>query len=1074
MKPSKQRARKTVPSKTTDGVAAGLAPSWEARLSELELRQTQLEAENHNLRAAYQQLEASSLRRAKLEDHAPIGLVLLDRRGTILDLNRSAAALLGTDRKHLLGRLFTFLVVPEEIPLFEVHLGRCRRASTEYIPPHGKGAAAKRNESRAVVHPPETHKAISIELRLRGAGAGAVVVELASVPVLDERGRVTQLHTTLIDITERKRAEAAGQATERTLRALIDASPHPVWFKDAAGCWVLANAAALELFELTGIDYRTKRDSELAVHSPFYRTSLQARERADHATIETGKISRNDEIVPKPDGLARVIDFIRVPLLHSDGQPKGLVVLGYDITERQQAEAAIELVSRLPEENPLPVMRLNQGRILTYANPAAKRLLSSWGVALGEEGPGEIVQTARTVLANGDKRDLELSFDNRVYEVTFVPVPDADYVNLYFSDITERREAERALRKGHDELELRVRERTAELVRANAALKAEILAHQQAEFSRARLAAIVESSSDAILSSRLDGNIVSWNKGAERLFDYSSDEIIGHSLSLITPPDRQVEFQQVYERVRRGELVQTFDTVRLRKDGRPIPVSVTASLITDAGGRVTGISAIIRDISTRKRIEEALRANEAKFRSFVESSPDAIVIVDQRGQIRLVNSQADRLFGYRREELYGEPLELLLPQRYRRRIASELEKLSSAPQVQPMRAGLELFGRRKTGGEVPVEINFSSLQTEAGVLVCSTIRDTTSRQQVELARARLAAIVESSCDAIISARLDQVVVSWNQAAERMYGYTADEMIGRLLSVVVPPERMDEFERMLEHIQREESLQPFETVRVRKDGQRIAVSVTDSPLKDLAGRIMGFSDVGRDLGERKRLEGEILQASEREQRRIAEDLHDGLGQQLAGISCLSDTLKQNLAERASPDAATAARISKLLDSAVAQTRTLARGLYPVAPEPSGLITCLKELAENISDLFKVTCLFDCPEPVLIEDNAVATHLCRIAQEAVTNALKHGRAQRVEIGLSSTPEQIILTVRDNGVGFRKNESLQRGLGLRIMNYRAGMIGGTFAIQKKTGGGTEVICTVPKTSAPRSAVRLESVNE
>ena len=106
--------------------------------------------------------------------------------------------------------------------------------------------------------------------------------------------------------------------------------------------------------------------------------------------------------------------------------------------------------------------------------------------------------------------------------------------------------------------------------------------------------------------------------------------------------------------------------------------------------------------------------------------------------------------------------------------------------------------------------------------------------------------------------------------------------------------------------------------------------------------------------------------------------------------------------------------------------------------------------------------------------MATHLCRIAQEAVTNALKHGRAQRVEIGLSSTPEQIILTVRDNGVGFRKNESLQRGLGLRIMNYRAGMIGGTFAIRKKTGRGTEVICTVPKTSAPRAAVRLESVNE
>jgi len=252
---------------------------------------------------------------------------------------------------------------------------------------------------------------------------------------------------------------------------------------------------------------------------------------------------------------------------------------------------------------------------------------------------------------------------------------------------------------------------------------------------------------------------------------------------------------------------------------------------------------------------------------------------------------------------------------------------------------------------------------------------------------------------------------------------------------------------------------FDEVALHDDGLHFSI-VSKSPLCDAEGKIHAIVSIVTDITERKRLEEEVLHISEREHRRIAQDLHDGLGQQLAGISCLSNVLKKNLADEESPEATTATRISTLLDSAVAQTRSLARGLHPVEPEPTGLMSALEELAASVTELFKVRCELDCPRPVRVEDDTVATHLYRITQEAVTNSLKHGRAQKIKIGLSATPERIILSVGDDGVGIKKSAGRKTGLGLRIMSYRAGMIGGTLVVQPKPKGGTDVVCTVEKT--------------
>lgn len=210
--------------------------------------------------------------------------------------------------------------------------------------------------------------------------------------------------------------------------------------------------------------------------------------------------------------------------------------------------------------------------------------------------------------------------------------------------------------------------------------------------------------------------------------------------------------------------------------------------------------------------------------------------------------------------------------------------------------------------------------------------------------------------------------------------------------------------------------------------------------------------------RQRLEQEILHISEREQQRIGRDLHDDLGQQLAGLSIMATMLSRSLASRAAPEEEAAAKITELLKKTVAMTRSLARGLHPVAAEPQGLVSALHDLAARTAGLFHIDCQFESAGAVEMDDNTAATHLYRIAQEAVSNGVKHGHAGHVRIGLCADAETLVLTVKDDGSGIETQDAACEGMGLRIMRYRAGMIGGRLTIEKQPGGGTCVTCKLP----------------
>jgi signal transduction histidine kinase len=213
---------------------------------------------------------------------------------------------------------------------------------------------------------------------------------------------------------------------------------------------------------------------------------------------------------------------------------------------------------------------------------------------------------------------------------------------------------------------------------------------------------------------------------------------------------------------------------------------------------------------------------------------------------------------------------------------------------------------------------------------------------------------------------------------------------------------------------------------------------------------------RDITERRRLERQVLEISEREQQRIGQDLHDSLCQQLAGIAFLGKVLQQKMGAKSLDEARDAEEIVSLIDDAITQTKALSRGLYPVRLEADGLMTALSELSRTVEKRFNIACRFDSDEPVLIHDGITAVHLYRIVQEAVNNAIKHGRATSIAISLKSDDGSSVLTIRNNGSPFRKVSKGRKGMGLSIMQHRAGMIGASLEIRGDAEGGPVVACT------------------
>lgn len=342
-------------------------------------------------------------------------------------------------------------------------------------------------------------------------------------------------------------------------------------------------------------------------------------------------------------------------------------------------------------------------------------------------------------------------------------------------------------------------------------------------------------------------------------------------------------------------------------------------------------------------------------------------------------------------------------------------------------------------------------------------------QQAAVARA----IIETTVDAVITIDVHGHIELFNQAAERIFGYAAAEVVGQNVSVLMPePYRSEHdgyIQAYLETGRRRIIGIGREVTGRRKDGSTFPMDLAVSEVK-LEGRTI-FTGLVRDISERRRLEREVLRSAEDERRRIGQDLHDGLGQQLTGIGLIARGLARRLDAEGSAAAGEAHEIAQFIQEADEFARTLARGLVPVDLEANGLAAALERLCANAERLFGIACSVEVrdayggarplPHP---------THLFRIAQEAISNAVRHGRAKHVAVTLAVGSEQVRLRIADDGVGFpgevhaggtvsapvRPDDN--RGMGVRIMHYRAQIAGGALDIRPGVDGGTVVSCTVP----------------
>jgi PAS domain S-box-containing protein len=240
----------------------------------------------------------------------------------------------------------------------------------------------------------------------------------------------------------------------------------------------------------------------------------------------------------------------------------------------------------------------------------------------------------------------------------------------------------------------------------------------------ALLAAIVRNASDAVICKDLTGTITFWNRGAEQLYGWTTEEAVGSSIQMIAAPETVTEIDDILERVARDESVTIHETSRVARDGRRLSVSLGVTPMHDPQGRVVGAAVIARDVTDRVR-------REIRYEALIEAAPDAMVIVSEAGVIELVNGQVMELFGYERDELVGEPIEVLMPLRYRGRHPEHRRRFVRSPRLRPMGANLQLSALRKDGTEFPVEISLSPIEADGVVSVCATIRDITERRRVE-------------------------------------------------------------------------------------------------------------------------------------------------------------------------------------------------------------------------------------------------------------------------------------------------------------------------------------------------------
>lgn len=454
--------------------------------------------------------------------------------------------------------------------------------------------------------------------------------------------------------------------------------------------------------------------------------------------------------------------------------------------------------------------------------------------------------------------------------------------------------------------------------------------------------------------------------------------------------------------------------------------------------------------------------NRPSGEEILEHISQCVITTDLDGIVTYWNAASERIFGYSREEMLGQPLVKIYPSIVEDQFREDLETIKRNGQVEGKRKSIT-----KDGRVIWIDVHAMPFENEKGetLAVVASAHDIEDLKNIENEleenKARAQAILETTVDGIITIDENAQILSFNRAATKIFGFTEEDVLGKNVNMLMPEPHRSEHDSFIDRYRKTGVRHIIghrrELTGQRKDGSLFPLELSVSEVQWKDKRI--FTGVVNDISERRRLEKEILRISEEERRNLGQDLHDGLGQMLTGISLISKNLALKLRAEGITSADEVLEISNLVKEADEYAKALAHGLVHIDFKEEGLQNALQQLSTQAKKLFNVNCTFHSDEYTRVDNSMKAMNLYRIAQEAISNAVKHGKAENIDISLKSDNGSIKLSIKDDGIGFsqsRKQEK-KKGMGIYIMQYRTNMMSGDFEISE-TDNQTRIKCSIP----------------
>ena len=620
-------------------------------------------------------------------------------------------------------------------------------------------------------------------------------------------------------------------------------------------------------------------------------------------------------------------------------------------------------------------------------------------------------------------------------------------------------------------------------------------------------AELLDKVSDAIVSTDANFRIQTWNAAAERIYGWKADEVLGRDADELF----RTEFVSLSREEALAQLMGTgtaqTEVVHQDRHGQRRNVRGNVVLLKNARGDVTGTLGVLRDVTERKRAEEALAAAYRQTQDIIDNTTGIVYAFDLEERFVVANAPLAKLLNSTPALLIGKRRHDFMPHADAGWHEANDRKVFEAGRALDFEEQSELPGRSITW----LTTKFPLRDAEGNIYAVGGFSmDITARKQAEealkAAQAQLAdhaanlertVAVRTATLRERSAELQMANAALSESEER-FRQMADNVrevfwlsdAERTRVFYVSPAYEDIWGRRCRDLASRphawlETVHPEDRERVwasslliinsglpaaceyrivLPDGSVRWIADQGVPVRDETGKVYRLAGVARDVTERKnaeaelkRVQEELLSISEREKQLIAQELHDGLCQHFAGTAMMSLLLHRRLAAKGDPEAVQAKQVCDLLNTGVREARNLSHGLHPVQPEPGGLMDALAGLTQTIAQLFHVECKFRCNGAVFVENTVAANHLFRITQEAVNNAMKHGQATKIVITLNQDAEGISLSIRDNGIGIPASFPAT-GMGMRIMNHRAALSGAVLSVRRASKrGGTVVTCTL-----------------